>query len=957
MTNVDLRGVLLGLAVLWAPLAGAGQASRTGGGRELRSERWVAVLGGAGPGEVSHDGQVLFGRGQLIGYAPGWTGTRFTMDGADVSVKEAAATWRNAEPGNQEAALSLTFEKDTARLDLSTTVTAAGPSEFSIRMDPAAVGASAEQLFMWADDSVRVLPLTASFEQFSGFRELRFEQARRTVVLRCSAGFQLQDRRTHGVGLFLVKIIGSSGATPRTVEDFIEITVREAEPERTAGRTVLLKQRPMETSGVQVGNPGFESEEPFAGWTKNPLAGLDREQVHSGACSARLTIEREPENGAHVYLIQSVPVEEKALYRASAWVRTSDVIKKTVAGKSPTGGTVIVEFADKDGKWFASGDYADGLYGTQSWRRVETDSVAVPDGAGYAIIYLSLRGYGTAWFDDVTLERVQYNPVLLDPLAGASVADNTPALNWVLPHRTSAIVELCRDETFPQGSVVTSSPVLTPPFQVEDPLAPGRWYWRVRVPDFGVVSAPWPFLQTASLDTDTTDPTVAPCHRMVRSSDETAVVTFGDNVGVTRVELVVDGSAVAGEVDVARGTASCAPPRGWTPGLHTLDVKVWDAAGNTARRRQFITHCRSVPTIRWLRDGGVQFGTDRRILCGMYGVREEDMPEIAAGGFDFVHNYRWDGSGTDEEAVAYLDEAGRHGLMAFIGFSRRHLMDGDEDFVAARVGALMGHPALLAWYLYDEPDLEHQYVSPTSLCRHYHLIKRLDPFHPVVVTCAHDAAVPRYRDALDVHWTQVYGATSFVSRRLDLHRSRLNPGTPLAAILHCYDRAQTAVLRGGGEADIDEFRPDGPWMRANAFMAIVHGSSGLLWWWWGQGSPDFLTVSKAPKAWASLRRTVADVKSLEPLLTADGETRTWVETPADGVEVHLWEKRLAGRGALIAVNRDTEACRIRVVPEWMRGDGTATVWFEDRKIPMHDGAFEDAFGPREVHVYELGVRR
>ena len=60
----------------------------------------------------------------------------------------------------------------------------------------------------------------------------------------------------------------------------------------------------------------------------------------------------------------------------------------------------------------------------------------------------------------------------------------------ILPHRTSALVELCRDALFSEGAVSVSGPVEAPPFHVAEPLEPGGWYWRVRVPDFGVASAP-----------------------------------------------------------------------------------------------------------------------------------------------------------------------------------------------------------------------------------------------------------------------------------------------------------------------------------------------------------------------------------------------------------------------------------------------------------------------------------
>ncbi len=165
-----------------------------------------------------------------------------------------------------------------------------------------------------------------------------------------------------------------------------------------------------------------------------------------------------------------------------------------------------------------------------------------------------------------------------------------------------------------------------------------------------------------------------------------------------------------------------------------------------------------------------------------------------------------------------------------MGLQRSKLIEGDEGFVAERGAALMGHPALLCWYLFDEPDLKHQYVSPPELTRLYRLIKALDPFHPVVVTCAGDRPVPLYADAMDVHWTQVYGDTNRVATRLDKHRAALPEGKPLSAILHCYDRAQSSLPEAA--RDPAKFQPDGRMMRAIAFKALAHDASCLSWWWW-----------------------------------------------------------------------------------------------------------------------------
>ncbi len=941
--------ILLAVA-LPAGLTQAQEAQR------LQVGPWVAEIRAMDLGTLSWQGEPLVKLAGVRGYLPAWEGTRFVPDAAEISVEDGVATWRQAEPGNQETTTRLELTAERARFSLKTTIEAAGPTEFWAQIVPEAVAAGG-QFFVWTDgDVLHTLPLDEPFERITSLTELRFERPDRTVVIHCD-GFELQDRRSSGGGLFLVDVIGSSGDAPTEAARFMEIEVLPAPDDEIAARTQLLAQMAVETSPVALDNPGFEDEEPLSAWSSTPLASADAEVAHSGERSARLDIAGEVEQRGHVYLTQMVPVQERHLYRASAWIRGQDVTAATQGGMSPVGATIIVEFADREGSWFAGGSYGPSNYESFDWRRVSTDAVKAPEGAGYAIIFLALRGVGTAWFDDVELEEVRRNVVLLGPMPGAAVHDNTPELSWHFERETWAQVELAPSPDFPEGETRVLPQGASPPVTIGEPVEPGTWYWRVRVPEYDVVSATWSFEQTASLDEDTTAPEIARDHDWLPTPTAPLRISYADNVGVARVRLVVDGRDVSEQVEAGERQATWTPDQPWTDGLHVAEVTVEDAAGNSADETLFFTRSDPVPRIVWRQIGGLTIGGEPHFLLGMYGVNEEDMAEIAAAGFDFVHSYRWDGPGDTQSALAYLDEAQRHGLRVFMGLSRARLMAFDERFVAERVAALMGHPALLAWYLYDEPDLDHQYVSPMWLERYYRLIRALDPFHPVVVTCAHDGAVPLYRDALDVHWTQVYGSTAFVASRLDRHREMLRPGTPLSAILHCYDRAQTGELRGDLPPDPARFQPDGRTMRANAFMALAHNSSCLEWWWWGYGGGDrYFTVANAPAAWASLRQTVADIHALEPALTSEGEIITSVITPAEGVEVHLWEKRLADRVVTIAVNRDEQACRAQWTLRWPPANGTAQVRFEERSVELAGGEIADDFGPLAVHVYEWPLR-
>jgi hypothetical protein len=491
-----------------------------------------------------------------------------------------------------------------------------------------------------------------------------------------------------------------------------------------------------------------------------------------------------------------------------------------------------------------------------------------------------------------------------------------------------------------------------PPVTLDTPVAPGEWHWRVRLPAIRTVSPTWRFAQTAPLDRDTTEPAIVERHGFLRSGDDPVRVRFADTVGVARAKLVVDGEDVTARATVVATRASYVPAAGWSPGLHRVAVQVWDAAGNAAMRTLYFTHTPPVPTTTWRQSGGVETDGRRSFRFGLYGVHEPDMAEVAAAGFDYIHSYRWDGSGTNAEAIAYMNEAQRHGLQAFVAFDRQRLMKGDFGFVAERVGALMGHPGLLAWYLYDEPDIEAQNVAPDLLERYYRLIRALDPFHPVIVTCAGDAGVPLYKDACDVYWPQVYSTAAFVAERMDRTRGYLRPGKPVAAILHCYDAAQTELRRLGSPVDPARFQPDGLTLRANAFMAVVHNSSCLTWWEYEKQSPQFYSVGHVPAAWAALRQAIADIRALEPVLIADGEVRTWIEQPAEGREVHCWEKRLPDGTVLIAVNRGREPCEVTITPRLLPADAVVKARFDDREAAVRGGKLREAFGPLEVHVYE-----
>ena len=927
--------------------------------KAIAGDPWSASLGEAGPDVILYRGEVLLRAVRVSGYLPAWAGPRFGMEGSKLTANDHGAQWYKAVTDNQDATVSLLFDANKCTLGLDSTVVAAGPTEFSLCFPPEAVQAAKTHCFCYVNGVLVPMGMEDKLDTIAGVHELRFEQAQRTIAIRCE-GYDLQDRRASGEGFFLVQVINSDGDKATKVTRKIEVEVKEAAAADIPARRAFVSQRPLTYAEAPVKNAGFEAAKALEDWSANPNASVDAAVFHQGKQSAKLVITPDSPTASQVYLSQLIPIQEGGSYRASAWIRTDNVTRGEPNKMQSIGATLILEFANKEGKWFASGGEAPGSFGTQDWRQVTTASLRAPHGAGFAFVYMALRGYGTAWFDDVTLTSAENHVVCHEPLDGAKLADNTPTFRWYYSVLTGAALDLSPSPEFPKDQTITVANVQRHHTTLKDPLQPGKWYWRVRLPEQAVVSQTWSFEQTAPADRDCTPPVIADTSGFIEGANEWVPLGLSDAGGIDTVakqeDVTQELQLRAQDVNLANGKTvrkwELGATKGWHEGLNQVTLVVTDKTGNSASRTLYFTHAGKLPETVWQEQGGVDTDGKGRFPVGMYGVRLEDMKEIAAGGFDFVHSYDWDGPGTNETAIEYMDAAQKNGLQVVMGFDRQRLRAGDEAFVAERVGALLSHPGLLAWYLYDEPDLPHQYVSPEWLGRYYRLIKKLDPFHPVIVTCANDDAVKDYKDTFDVHWTQVYGNAGWVASRLDKHRADLVPGTPLAAILNCYDMNQTQAMRSGVTPDLAKFQPDARQFRANVFMALAHNSSGLSYWWWGGGSKDFLTVANAPEAWAGLKLAVADVKSLAPVLTAKGDIQIWIEKPAEGVEVHVWEKKLADRTVIIAVNPNEQPCDVTLSPKTLPGDCKVKVLFENRDAEVKGGKLAEKFGGLGVHVYE-----
>jgi hypothetical protein len=518
-------------------------AGRAADSAPLSFGPWTVIVGDTGPAEIAYQGEPLVRAGALSGHKPAWQGGRFSMAGCQITRTAERITWTRSEAGNQDATLTLELRPTGFRFSLETTLYQPGPSEFSLALFPAALRTAPDYCLAWVDGNLQSIPLGWPFEALRDIEEVRFERPDRTVSFRCP-WFDLQDRRADGGQMLLVRIINPAAGLPQQISSTVDCEVSPAAAADLAGRQFVLGSQPQELSAVAVPNGDVEAAEPLARWSANPLAALDTRVAHEGRQSARLSITEAQATTANPYLTQQIPVLPNHLYQAAAWIKTENVDDAAIGGHGPTGATVILEFADPQGKWLVSGSYAQGLYGTHGWRQVVGAAARAPEGAGYAIVFLALRAVGTAWFDDVTLCEVRSKIIPLHPLPSARLADNTPTLNWYCAWKGPAVLEWSHDPAFPADTTLSRSLDGLPPATLDQALAPGDWWWRVRVPEISLTSPGWTFTQTAPLDQDTTAPTLVEQHGCLTSPEQPLLIRFADRVGVTSVRLVIDGTDI-----------------------------------------------------------------------------------------------------------------------------------------------------------------------------------------------------------------------------------------------------------------------------------------------------------------------------------------------------------------------------------------------------------------------------
>ncbi len=250
-----------------------------------------------------------------------------------------------------------------------------------------------------------------------------------------------------------------------------------------------------------------------------------------------------------------------------------------------------------------------------------------------------------------------------------------------------------------------------------------------------------------------------------------------------------------------------------------------------------------------------------------------------------------------------------------------------EQF-AQHIKTLKDHPALLCWYVYDEPSgarfAEADY--------RYKLARELDPDHPALINYLSS----KLQDHTgDIYSTDVYP---------------IPHGTPSGAVSAVRAMKRSAAgsnkpvwmwLQGTGYAYWMDREPSPRELSCMIYGSLIEGARGIYY---------FAQIPRTKQCWDEMRAACVEIDALTPALSSLEQAP---EIACDEPDILCRAYRLDGETWVLAVN--TTATAHDATFELENATGMLKVEFEGREVKAEAGSWADRFGPYGRHVYRLAA--
>lgn len=343
---------------------------------------------------------------------------------------------------------------------------------------------------------------------------------------------------------------------------------------------------------------------------------------------------------------------------------------------------------------------------------------------------------------------------------------------------------------------------------------------------------------------------------------------------------------------------------------------------------------------------------------GIYAVNStNDFSMVKDAGFNLV---------SGSAAKSYLDAAQAAGLRVLAVPGTQAGSTFDPAAARRTVRALDKHPALWAWYVVDEPDLNG--IPPEAVSRANRILKAAGARKPTALVLYRGYETLNYGNITDIMLIDRYPIPwlplANFGQHVGLARLGVGKDKPLVAIIQAFDWSIDARELPGQK----NLRPPAyEEMRCMTYEALARGANGLFYYAFDAG----WKMREHPDTWSALSRIIHEVNQRLPLFMANHQW--WAKKHAFGdpakqynaalessvtsclLQVQKGNAQVPAGDYILAVNNTDQAQDYSVAlpahqPSTLNPQ-PINVLDERRVIQPEASRLRDLFAPYDVHIY------
>ena len=268
----------------------------------------------------------------------------------------------------------------------------------------------------------------------------------------------------------------------------------------------------------------------------------------------------------------------------------------------------------------------------------------------------------------------------------------------------------------------------------------------------------------------------------------------------------------------------------------------------------------------------------------------------------------------------------------------------EEDALRARVRDIKDHPAILGYYLFDEPYCQSVLPARAESC--YNVCRTEDPYHPCIILCQSANAMFTYREACDIHMPDPY--PGFVYRGLAARDMR---------VVKTY--VETALRASRGRQAV-WFTPQSfHWRRPNQRAPMFRELRNMVWLGLGTGATGAVAYKAErwnPDIRLGMDFLAGEVRDLNAAVLAKNlPDAVRVDAP-DREHMHVSVRRSNEDLFVLACSTSTKPQSVRFSLPGASDVHRLHIVSEARSVDASDGWFTDEFDTYGVHLYTTNER-